>query len=116
MSVSPYRVELGPVAEEDAETAFRWLLKRNPLHAVEWYDGLVDTIESLSRRPERCARAPEDKRRRRGIRQLLYGRGATTFRILVVVKKDEKLVHVLRLRHGARRRLRWKDLFIDEES
>ena len=116
MSGSSYRVELGPLAEEDAARAFRSFLERNPLHAVEWYDGLVDTIESLTRHPERCARAPEDKRLRRGIRQLLYGRGATTFRILFVVKKEEKLVHVLRIRHGARRRLRWKDLFIDQES
>jgi plasmid stabilization system protein ParE len=96
--------------------AFRWFLERNPIHAVEWYDGLVDIIETLSRHPERCARAAEDRRRRRGIRQLLYGRGDTTFRILFVAKKKEKLVHVLRIRHGGRRRLRRKDLFIDEES
>lgn len=114
MSVNSYRVELGPVAEDDAERAFRWFLEVNSLHAVEWYDGLVEIIESLSRYPERCARAPDDKRRRRGIRQLLYVRGGTTFRILFVAKKQEKLVHVLRIRHGVRRRLRWKDLFIDE--
>ncbi len=115
MSASSYRVELGPVAGDDAEKAFRWFLERNSQHAVEWYDGLVEAIESLSAHPERCALAPENARRKRDIRQLPYVRGKTTFRILFVVKEEKKLVHVLRIRHGARRRLRWKELFLDEE-
>jgi plasmid stabilization system protein ParE len=110
-----YEVELGPVAEDDAGRAFRWYLEHNPLHAVEWYDGLVATILSLCVHPERCAKSPEAKRHRRPIRQRLYRRGSTTFRILFVVKVETGVVHVLRIRHGARRPLRKGELAFNDD-
>lgn len=103
-----YRVDIGPRAEQDAERAFRWLLKEAPLYALDWYDQLLEAIDTLEQRPERCARAPEAAVFGRDIRQLLYGKRPSLYRILFIVRDD--LVHILRIRHGAQRRLALEDL------
>ena len=55
--------------------------------------------------PRRCALAPEHENYNEEVRQLLYGRGRSTYRILFrVVNTDEQeegLVRVLHVYHGA---------------
>ncbi|MGA2984256.1 MAG: type II toxin-antitoxin system RelE/ParE family toxin [Terriglobia bacterium] len=70
---------------------------------LEWFDALLDAIESLAEFPERCAFAPEPGFRVRGIPELLYGEGHNIYRILYRVK-DERL-QILTVRHARRRAL-----------
>jgi hypothetical protein len=63
--------------------------------------------------PTRCPSAPESKRLRRDIRQLLYGKRPGVYRIIFRIEEKAKggpLVRVLHIRHGARDRVRIKDL------
>ena len=99
-----YEVLVQPPALEDIESAYQWLAKQTPTKAVEWYNGLVETILSLERNPERCSIAPESSEFEENIRQLLYGKGRSCYRILFIIRG--KTVHVLHVRHGARRRLK----------
>ncbi len=70
---------------------------------LEWFDALLDAIESLAELPERCAFAPDPGFRLRGIRQLLYGEGHNIYRILYRVKDES--VQILTVRHARRQAL-----------
>jgi len=98
-----FRVLVDPAALIEAEEAFLWLLERSPRDAERWFHGLWTAIESLAELPTRCPLAPESLALRRGIRQRLFGKPPNVYRILFVVVNDE--VRILRIRHGARKRL-----------
>jgi len=68
---------------------------------LEWFDGLCDAVESLARCPERCAFVAEPSLRRKGMRQLLYGKGHGVYRVLYRVKEEN--VEILAIRHASRK-------------
>ena len=98
-----FRVLVDPAALVEAEETFLWLRRRAPREAEGWFHGLWAAIGSLQEMPTRCPLARESNVLRRTIRQLLFGRPPNVYRVLFVVVNDE--VRVLRIRHGARRRL-----------
>ena len=98
-----FRVLVDPAALLEAEETFLWLRQRAPGEAARWFHGLWVAIDSLQEMPTRCALAPESLALRRSIRQLLFGKPPDVYRVLFVVVNDE--VRVLRIRHGARKRL-----------
>jgi plasmid stabilization system protein ParE len=68
--------------------------------ARKWYLGLRNKILSLERMPMRGEPVHED----RSLRQLLFGRKPHVYRIIYLVIEPQR-VHVLHIRHGARRPL-----------
>ena len=74
--------------------------------ARNWYMGLQAEILSLRELPNRSPVAPENKR----LRHLLYGRKPHIYRVMFRVLKKARVVEVLHIRHGARRRFRASDL------
>jgi plasmid stabilization system protein ParE len=64
----------------------------------------VDAIESLAQMPKRCALCFEHRHFKEEVRQLLYGKKPNVYRILFIVRAG--IVHVLHIRHAARRELR----------
>lgn len=99
-----YKVEFTYQAESEANTAYRWIAKDAPGNAFDWFEELIQAIETLSSMPERCAVAPESEEVGQEIRQLLYGR----YRILFSIQSE--IVFVLHVRHGAQQHLK-KDNF-----
>lgn len=93
-----YRVKLMPRAQQDIEELYEWVVHRAPRQGPLWYNGLVRSLESLSRHPERCPLAPEGHELGEPVRHLLYGK--RPYRILFWVKGNE--VHVLHIRRGSR--------------
>lgn len=105
-----HRVTISDAAEAEADAAYLWMLRRSPARAARWYSGLLQAIASLAEFPTRCPRARESHRFNREIRQLLYGTGATAYRILFTIIEpgdlgDEPEVRVLHIRHAAQRDL-----------
>lgn len=99
-----YRVEITDVALAEAEEAYLWMMEQlSPDSAEQWFDGLMDAIESLNKSPKRCSLAPENDVFSEKIRQLLYGKGRRTYRILFTV--SEPIVYILHVRHGSRQSL-----------
>lgn len=98
-----YEVNLTDQAHAEAEFAFKWIEQSSPTNAVEWFNGLVDAVETLCSMPERCIVAPESEDVGQEIRQLLYGK----FRILFSIEKQT--VYVLHIRHGAQKHLSKED-------
>lgn len=81
-----YLIEISSVAEAEADSAFLLLSQMtSPEKAREWYEGLFKAIESLSAMPKRCPIARENQYFSKEIRQLLYGKGRNSYRILFTI-------------------------------
>jgi plasmid stabilization system protein ParE len=94
------KVVLPPDTEEEIEAIYLFIAAQAPAPAISWYNGCLDSIKSLADFPERCPLAPESRIFHRDIRHLLYG----NYRIIVTIHAGA--VHVLHVRHAARRALR----------
>ncbi len=76
--------------------------------AARWLFRFHEALETLSRNPERCDFAPETRKIKRQLRQLLYGRKPNVIRAVFLV--DGETVRVLRIRRASRRFLTTKEL------
>jgi plasmid stabilization system protein ParE len=99
-----YRVIVLPSAELDITNAAAWIADHSPAAAASWVEGIRDAINTLGVMPSRCPVAQGLLGGEMVVRQLLYGRRRQRYRILFTVKGDT--VQVLRVRHGARIRIR----------
>ena len=95
-----YRVEPSESAGAEAIEAYLWMKENRPSFADKWFNGLIAALNSLQEFPGRCPLAPENSAVTREVRQLLYGKGRTLYRILFTVR--EETVYVLHIRHSAR--------------
>ena len=93
-----------PPARADIEAAYLYIREADPAAADRWLDRMEEAVRGLKRLPARCGVAPESKEFDDEIRQLLVGRGNSTYRVLFVIRGRE--VRVLHVRHGARRPMR----------
>ncbi|MDJ0678193.1 MAG: type II toxin-antitoxin system RelE/ParE family toxin [Calothrix sp. MO_167.B42] len=108
-----YEIEISSVAEAEADSAFIRLSQiTSPERASQWYAGLLKAIDSLSLMPKRCPLARENEYFSNEIRQLLYGKGHNSYRILFTVIEGEDIayIRILNIRHAAQ-----QTLGIDEE-
>jgi plasmid stabilization system protein ParE len=99
-----YKIEISSLAESEADQAFLWILKTSsPEKARQWYKELLKTIFSLSKMPKRCPLARENNYFSLEIRQLLYGNGRQSYRILFTILEQEKspTVRILHIRHAS---------------
>jgi len=97
----PYEVVVQPVAEAELEACYRYIWKDAPERAARWRRAVLAKAESLSRWPACCPLAPENGAFGYEVRQLLVG----ACRLLFTVDASARRVHVLHVRHGARRPL-----------
>ncbi|MDY7005414.1 MAG: type II toxin-antitoxin system RelE/ParE family toxin [Cyanobacteriota bacterium] len=96
-----YQIEITDVALAETEEAYLWIVEQvSPESAEKWFDGLINAIESLNKSPKRCSLAPENDFFPEEIRQLLYGKGRNTYRILLTI--SEPIVYILHVRHASR--------------
>ena len=103
-----YLIEISSVAEAEADSAFLLLSQMtSPEKAREWYEGLLKAIESLSAMPKRCPIARENQYFSKEIRQLLYGKGRNSYRIILTIAESEDVsaVRILHIRHAAQQTL-----------
>lgn len=96
-----YRIEISSIAEAAADRIFLRLSKVvSSEQASQWYEGLLEAIESLSVMPKRCSLAKENEYFSQEIRQLLYGKKRNLYRILFTVLEDSSTVRILHIRHA----------------
>ncbi|YAF98647.1 MAG: type II toxin-antitoxin system RelE/ParE family toxin [Nodularia sp. CChRGM 3473] len=99
-----YRIEISSVAEAEADGTFLRLSQvTSPAEASQWYSGLLQAIESLSQMPKRCPLARENEYFSQEIRQLLYGRGRNSYRVLFTVLEGQNTstVRILHIRYAS---------------
>lgn len=97
-----FRVKVTPKAHRDLDAILARLIAE---HAGEtglrWFRHLQDAVHSLSKLPDRCPLAIENKAFPFEVRQLLYGRKPHVYRILFTITADT--VVILHIRHARRR-------------
>ena len=101
-----YRIVLQPRAERDIRDAARYLLEvsKSRAAALRWVRGVRAKIETLQTHPHRCPVDEDSEAFGREVRVLLHGKRPGVYRILFAIEGD--VVHVLTVRHAARRSLR----------
>lgn len=93
-----FRVVIEQRAAADIAAYARWVAEQgSPENALRWIEGVESAILSLSTMPARCSLAPEAKVFKLELRQRIH----QSHRILFLIKG--RTVHVLHVRHGARR-------------
>jgi plasmid stabilization system protein ParE len=101
-----YLVKLTARARRDLTLLYDEINAEHVEAALKWYRGLKNAILSLERLPNRCPKTPESPR----FRHLLYGNKPHVYRVIYRVLEKQKLVEVLHIRHGARRKFTASDL------
>jgi toxin ParE1/3/4 len=101
-----YLVKITSRAERDLEHLYNEINAAGSNAARRWYKGLKKQILSLEEHPNRCPVTPEKKT----VRHLLYGRGHGVYRVIYRVLERRKVVEVLHIRHGARKKFQMADL------
>ena len=90
-------------AMADIRAAVVWRSQRSASAAARWHAGILAAIRTLAGNPERCPLADEAADLGVDLRQLLYGRRRSVYRILFTI--EGQAVNVLRVRHAAQDRL-----------
>lgn len=80
-----------------------------PVTADRWLARFESALQSLAVHPERCGLAPENDAVAATIRQLLFGRTSSVFRILFTVVGEE--VRILHIRRGVMANADATDIF-----
>jgi toxin ParE1/3/4 len=99
-----YRVELTRNAEVELEELYLWVIERAASQGEAWFNGLEQAILALDRFPKRCRIAPESFDPDQPVRVLNYGRGPHVYRVFFTVEERAKVVRVVHIRRGARKR------------
>jgi toxin ParE1/3/4 len=105
-----YLVEFSARAVRDLEVLYVEKNAAESHTAARWYNGLEKAVEALKVYPDRCARAPETRKLKRELRQLLYGKKPHVYRVIYELDEDRHEVWVLTIYHGARRKIKPSDL------
>jgi hypothetical protein len=103
-----YRIDFSSIARAEADAAFLAFSQFTTLERSQiWYQGLITAISSLQEMPRRCGIARENAFFSQEVRQLIYGRGKSAYRILFTVLDDQKVptVRILHVRNASQRTL-----------
>lgn len=101
-----YLVKVTPRAEGDLTSLYLQINATDSERARHWYFALTDAILGLREMPNRNSTTRENKR----LRHILYGKKPNVYRVIYRVTEKRRLVEVLHIRHGARRRFKQSDL------
>jgi plasmid stabilization system protein ParE len=96
-----YLVELTLRAERDLEYLYQRISANDSPAAARWFNELEEAIYTLERLPRRCPVAPESRKAKRRLRQLLYGAKRDVYRVIYEIAESRKVVRVLTIRHAA---------------
>ena len=105
-----YLVEFAARAVLDLEILY---LEKNAAEshiAARWYNELELAVYALASYPQRCPVAPEARRMKRRLRNLLFVNKPHVYRVIYEVDAGLQAVSVLTIRHGARRKIKASDL------
>ena len=85
-----YLVELTRRAERDLEYLYQRISADDSAAAAGWLNGLEEAIYALERFPRRCPIAPESKKAKRSLRQVLYRSKRDVCRVIYEIERIEQ--------------------------
>jgi plasmid stabilization system protein ParE len=104
----PFQVVFRSQAQADITAAATWLARTSPTVAVRWHRGLLSIIDKLETSPALYPVADEAADLGLDLRELLYRRHRSVYRILFTIVGQR--VNVLRVRHASQDRLKPGDV------
>jgi plasmid stabilization system protein ParE len=104
----PFRVVFRPRARADVAAATAWLAGKGPAAVARWRAGLLGVVRKLEDNPTLYPAADEAADLGVDLRELLYGRRTSAYRVLFTI--TGQTVNILRVRHAAQDRLRPGDV------
>jgi plasmid stabilization system protein ParE len=99
-----YRLVYQPQAAEELDRAIEWSFSHYPTQAVKWCGEFLSAIETLASDPDRHPLARENGQFEETVRQLVFGRGKSIYRVLYVIQDD--VVRILHIRYPGQPLLR----------
>jgi plasmid stabilization system protein ParE len=93
-----YRVLVTVQAKTNLRDYYLRAAVNAPATADRWLARFENALQSLADHPQRCGIAPENDAVEPTIRQLLFGRSTSVFRVLFTIVGDE--VRILHIRRG----------------
>jgi len=104
----PFRVVFRPRARADVAAAAAWLAGKSSAAAARWRAGFLRIVQKLEDNPALYPTAGEAADLGVDLRELLYGRRSSAYRVLFTI--TGQTVNVLRVRHAAQDRLKPGDI------
>jgi len=101
-----YVVNITSRAARDLDHVYGQINAEHSDAALKWYRGLKEAILRLEQHPNRCPVT----RKKDELRHLLYRHKPHIYRVIYRVMEKQKLVEVLHIRHGARRKFKASDV------
>jgi len=104
-----YAIRIHRLARRDIDEAInRMAIFTDEKYATEWHDGLLGKLAALAALPKRGPIAEENRLFRIEVRVIPYrfGPGSAIYRVLYSINEpdeDAPFVHVLHVRHAARK-------------
>lgn len=89
-----------PRAEAQLIASYLYLRRQAPQAAANWLNRIQTAINTLDTTPERCPVSPDSERAGYEMRELLFGKRQSTFRILFAIRGN--VVFVLFIRRASR--------------
>jgi len=86
-----YRVEVTARAARDLVSIYERINAEDSIAAAKWFNGLEEAIYALCELPRRCPMAPESKRSKHSLRNLLYGNKPHIYRGSIKSTKTREL-------------------------
>ena len=96
-----YEVRLSRRAVINLRHIYKTIEAETSLAAERWFRGLELAIFSLEEQPATAAITQENPK----VRHLLYGNKPHIYRIMFRIDEERRIVNIVQIRHGARRRL-----------
>ena len=97
-----------PARDQLLANARWWAENRSVEQAIRWYDGFLESLQSLANSPEKHRHAREDDQFKDELREAYYGLSRRTHR--AIFRIDGDVIRVLAVRHLAQDDLRPGDV------
>jgi mRNA-degrading endonuclease RelE of RelBE toxin-antitoxin system len=101
-----YHVKFAARASRDLQILYVGKNAAESDAAARWYNGLEQAVYALASYPHRCPVAPEARKAKRKLRNLLYGKKPHVYRVIYEIEEARQTVWVLHIRHSARRKIK----------
>jgi plasmid stabilization system protein ParE len=94
-----YRFKFSARAAADVNRIIDRIAEMSPARAEKWYKGLLNRVATLKSFPKKCPVAPEGEPIGVEVRELLYGKRPSIYRILFTISED--MIEIRAVWHGS---------------
>ena len=103
-----YRIELSREAKRDLWGYYQFASQHSVPDALRWMERFEAAISTLGERPERCSLSRESRRMKVELRDFLFGKRPSVYRVVFLIDRDT--VRVLRICRSQRGTLSVDDI------